>query len=100
MTKKEHRELVEKHFGKMVEFRYVYIQTIGYLNKHWRRQLVVKDRKGVVIGGRWLQNIRYRVWPYNQPEVSERIPVLLVKISPWRPPVHVAIEGELRGIIQ
>ncbi len=50
-------------------------------------------REGIVIGGRWLQNVRYLVWPYDKPEVSERIPVLLVKISPWRPPIPVAIEG-------
>ena len=91
MTKKEHRELVEKYFGKVAKFRYVYVQTVGYLNRHWRRQW--EKGEGVVIGGRWLQNVRYKVWPYNQPEVSERIPVLLVKISPWRPPVCVAIEG-------
>lgn len=93
MTKKEHRELVEKHFGKVIEFRYIYVQINGYLNRDWRQLPVPTIEKGVVIGGRWLRNVRYRVWPYDQPVTSERIPVFLVKVSPWRPPVNVAIEG-------
>ena len=93
MTKAEHRKLVEDLFGQWVAFNRVYQRTSGYLNQDWRIIPVGKESLvGVVVGGRWLQNIHQEPWPYGRPKIVERIPVLLVKVSPWALPIHVPVE--------
>jgi hypothetical protein len=89
------RRRVWELFGCRVDVTRTFSRVQSHLNRDWRDRALGPGGgfQGIVTGGRWLGNGRFRVWPYEDWETVVRVPAVLVASSPWRAPTPVPLDG-------